>query len=108
LSLKPTIGNPGNPGSDGNPTQPAEALTQEGVLNVSEPDKIERAKIRSSWLDKMLADNKWTSYLDIASNGGPTYNTIRKYREGWLTARTRYVRQKLAEAFGCDISSVPE
>jgi hypothetical protein len=68
-----------------------------------------RAAGRCEWLDTMLADKGWTSDLEIKDHGGPAYNTIRKYRSAKPTAQIRYVRHKLATAFGLkEISEVPE
>jgi hypothetical protein len=67
-----------------------------------------RGKTRSEWLNLRRAKKKWTSDLDIQENGGPTYNTIRRYRSGAKSTRDPYVRQKLAEALDCEISDVPE
>jgi hypothetical protein len=67
-----------------------------------------RGKIRAAWLDKKRSDREWTSDLDIVQNGGPTYNPIRRYRSGRKSTRDAYVRGKLAKAFGCEISEVPE
>lgn len=68
-----------------------------------------RAKTRSAWIDQELAQRTdWTSDTDIAANGGPTYNTIRRYRSGATSSREPYVRRKLAGAFGCALDGVPK
>jgi hypothetical protein len=78
-------------------------------VNGRDEEKAERAKIRSAWLDHMLAQHKkWTSDTDIADNGGPTYNTIQRYRSGVRSTRARYVCRRIADAFKCEITEVPE
>ncbi len=68
-----------------------------------------RSKARGRWLDQQLSKkNGWSSDSDIASEGGPTYNTIRRYRAGRKTNRDLYVRKLLAKAFGCDVTDVPK
>jgi hypothetical protein len=67
------------------------------------------AKNRADWLDRQLSCRpEWSSDLDIHRNGGPTYNTIQRYRSGKKSAQEKYVRNKLASALGTDISEVPE
>src|SRR5947207_6662444 len=48
-----------------------------------------------------------TPDLDIEEAGGPTYNTIQRYRSGRSSTRDVYVRRLLAKAFNCDITDVP-
>jgi hypothetical protein len=73
-----------------------------------DPKDVERAKLRSDWLDQQLAQHKtWTSDTDIAENGGPVYNTIRRFRSGALSTRDLYVRRNLSKAFKCNITEVP-
>jgi hypothetical protein len=67
-----------------------------------------RASLRSKWLDQNMNKKCWTADAEISANGGPVYNTIRRYRSGKPSTRDRYVRHRLAGAFGCEISSVPE
>jgi hypothetical protein len=68
----------------------------------------ERAKRRSDWLDQKLAQHPtWTSDNDIAANGGPSYNTIQRFRSGATSTRELFVRKQLAKAFNCDIEDVP-
>lgn len=70
--------------------------------------QMQRVNTRSTWLDRKLSDKEWTSDLDIGQNGGPTYNTVRRYRRGQTSTRDAYVRGKLAKAFGYLVSEVPE
>jgi hypothetical protein len=103
---------------------PSDALTSDGepsfATHLKETQKrrdpslremgksvTKRGKARSKWLDSRRAAMGWTSDLDIHVNSGPTYNTIRRYRSGAKSTRDPYVRQKLAAAFGCKISEVP-
>jgi hypothetical protein len=69
--------------------------------------RTERGKARSDWLDRQLTARGWTSDKDIESSGGPTYNTIQRYRSGEESTRDRYVRGKFATAFACAIPEVP-
>jgi len=64
---------------------------------------------RSAWLKKQLAGHaSWTSDLDIEQAGGPSYNTIQRYRSGLKSTRDVYVRRLFAKVFKCDITHVPE
>jgi hypothetical protein len=76
----------------------------------SAPDSSDsdRSKIRSAWLDAKRVAKEWTSDLDIQNNGGPTYNTIRRYRSGTKSSQDPAVRLKFAKAFGCAFVEVPE
>ena len=68
-----------------------------------------RGKTRSAWLESTLTQHPdWSSDLDIAAHGGPSYNTIQRYRSGTKSTRDNYVRKKLAKALGCNIPEVPE
>lgn len=74
----------------------------------------ERAKIRCAWLDRMLAENGWTSDKEIergvehGKKPCPTYNTIQVYRSGRITTQIKGTRLKLANSFGCEFKDVPE
>lgn len=70
-------------------------------------NQARRGRTRSVWLEKRISGGGWTSDLDIASNGGPTYNTIKRYRSGRKSNRDVYVRGLLSRAFKCEISEVP-
>ncbi len=84
-----------------------EAVAETAVA-ASDPDKAERTKLRSGWVDQKLSQHKtWTSDTDIAANGGPAYNTIQRFRSGARSTRDLYVRRQLANAFKCDITEVP-
>jgi hypothetical protein len=79
------------------------------VAKGSDTSQAERSRVRSAWLDKQLSQPLGLrSDLDIANNGGPSYNTIRRYRRGATSTREREVRGLLAEVFKCQISEVPE
>ena len=68
----------------------------------------ERAEIRSAWIDRKLTEHsEWTSDTDIEANGGPSYNTIQRYRSGATSSRDLYVRRKIANAFRCSPEEVP-
>jgi hypothetical protein len=71
-------------------------------------NQSKRATTRSEWLDKKLIEKTWTADTDIEANGGPTYNTIQRYRSGKQSTRDRYVRIRLSKAFRCDPLDVPE
>ena len=58
-----------------------------------------RAEERSAWLNRENVRREWTDN-DIARHGGPDRKTIKAYREGKVTSRTSYVREKIAKAFG--------
>jgi hypothetical protein len=74
-----------------------------------DPEHAQRASIRSVWLDgRLVQHSEWTSDTDIAANGGPSYNTIQRYRSGASSTREMYVRRAFAKAFRCDIKEVPE
>ncbi len=94
------------------PTMPerSDVESAEDVGSVPvDPEKARRAKIRSAWLDERKARHAdWTSDADIVINRGPAYNTIQLYRAGAVHSRTLYVRRKLATAFKCDLTDVPE
>jgi hypothetical protein len=78
-------------------------------VSAQEADQASRAKARSDWLNQKLAQHKtWTSDTDIADKGGPTYNTIRRYRSGATSTRDLYVRRGLANAFECTVDDVPK
>jgi hypothetical protein len=85
-----------------------EVLTETGEEAASELQEG-RAVARNTWLDQQLLQHAdWTSDKDIEGSGGPTYNTIKRYRTGAPSTRDRYVRRLLAKACGCNISAVPE
>jgi hypothetical protein len=76
--------------------------------DIGNPERAERAKTRSDWLDQKLAQHSaWTSDADIAGHGGPAYNTIQRYRRGALSTRDLYVRRQLAKALKCETTEVP-
>jgi hypothetical protein len=78
------------------------------VESDSAKKQTKRGKTRSAWLDEQITLKQWSSDTDIATNSGPTYNTIQRYRSGEKSTRETYVRGRLAKAFGCLISEVPE
>jgi hypothetical protein len=83
------------------------ANAAEIMIDSCGPAMLARAKLRSDWLDEQLAQHKeWTSDTFSAANGGPSYNTIRRYRSGAVSTREPSVRRQLAVAFKCDISDV--
>jgi hypothetical protein len=85
------------------------ALDDRLVINAkSDAEQLERAKRRSDWLNERLTKPNLTSDTDIAASGGPTYNTLRRYRTGKRSTRDRYVRHLIAKVFECDITKVPE
>jgi hypothetical protein len=86
--------------SEGEPA--AVSIAQEAARNMQT-----RANLRSGWLDRERERREWTSDWEIYTDGGPSYNTIAKYRAGLVTTRLAYVRRKLAMAFRYDISEVP-
>ncbi len=67
----------------------------------------ERSQIRSVWIDKKMDEKQWTSIKQIAENGGPTANTVNRYRSGAITQQDRSVRGGLAKAFKCPLAEVP-
>lgn len=73
-------------------------------------EEINRAKIRSAWLnDKLAASEDLSSDYQIAgTHKGPTYNTIRRWRTGKKSSRDLEVRKGFATVFNCDIRDVPE
>lgn len=79
------------------------------IVEVEDLDVLaSRQETRVRWLDEQLSCKNWSSDLDIAANGGPSYNTVGRFRTGKLSAQDRYVRGKLAAAFGCKLGDVPE
>jgi hypothetical protein len=78
------------------------------AATLPDDDQAQRAQTRSEWLNQKLVDNRWTADTDIAANGGPTYNTIRRYRSGKRSTRDSYVRLALSKAFRSEFSDVPE
>ncbi|HYL36593.1 MAG TPA: hypothetical protein VEV17_11825 [Bryobacteraceae bacterium] len=94
--------------------QSADEMTEIGPAfserpsDAPDPSDTDRGKIRSAWLDTTRVAKVWTSDLDIQNNGGPTYNTIQRFRSGKKSTRDDYVRARLAKAFGCKISEVPK
>lgn len=89
-----------------NPHKPAKRKHGKGPKNGKQVRL--RGETRSAWLDSRRAEKEWTSDLEIEAGGGPTYNTIRRYRGGTKSTRDAYVRQKLAATFGCPVAEVPE
>jgi hypothetical protein len=86
----------------------SEAPAEKGA-DAPASEKVECAKVRSAWLDQKVAQGtNWTSDKDIEDNGGPSYNTIQRYRSGATSTRDLYVRRGLAKAFQCEIAEVPE
>jgi hypothetical protein len=73
-----------------------------------DPSDADRGKTRSAWVDAKRAAEKWTSDLDIQNSGGPTYNTIQRYRSGKKSTHDPAVRLKFAAAFSCELIEVPE
>jgi hypothetical protein len=67
--------------------------------------EVKLSKVRSEWLDEKKGE---LSDLDIEKNGGPTYNTIARWRAGKKSNRDAYVRGKLAKALNCDLQEVPK
>jgi hypothetical protein len=53
-----------------------------GSGTASDKMQSKRRKTRSAWLNEQCSKKQWSSDLEIASHGGPTYNTIRRYRSG--------------------------
>jgi hypothetical protein len=77
--------------------------------NDPDPEQAARARTRSAWLNQRLAQHPvWSSDVDIGSHGGPSYNTIRRYRRGIPSTRDLSVRKGIATAFQCEVSEVPE
>jgi hypothetical protein len=86
-----------------------QAATPLGVAEEANNEQQRVAKNRAEWLDRQLSCHpEWSSDLDIEKNGGPTYNTIRRFRSGKKSTRERYVRSKLATALATNILEVPE
>ena len=77
---------------------------------VAPPDDNEakRGKARSNWLDQKMHDKGWTAGTALKGNGGPSYNTIRRYRSGKKSNQDRSVRSQLSKALRCSIEEVPE
>lgn len=67
-------------------------------------EQAKRSKARSAWLDQQIALEQWSSDTDIADHGGPTYNTIQRYRSGKESTRDVYVRGRLAKVFGVRVA----
>jgi hypothetical protein len=67
----------------------------------------ERSQIRSAWIDKKMDEMQWTSIKQIAEDGGPSANTVTRYRSGAITQQDRSVRGGLAKAFKCLLAEVP-
>jgi hypothetical protein len=68
----------------------------------------ERGRIRSEWLDARLKGEGDVCISKMAPKGGPSFNTVKKYRAGITTSQTKSVRAGLAKAFKCLFSEVPE
>jgi hypothetical protein len=83
-------------------------LKEARAAKQAEKEQAVRAKARSDWLDQTMIEKTWTADTEIAVNGGPTYNTIQRYRSGKESTRDRSVRLALATAFGCEVSAVPK
>jgi hypothetical protein len=85
--------------------------TEESISDVvtrPDLDEANRAAARAAWLNQKLIEKRWTADTDIAANGGPSYNTVQRYRSGKRSTRDPSVRLGLATAFGCEFSSVPD
>jgi hypothetical protein len=105
-------GESGVKGGDGSPVLAAEVITEIRLPHSdppvsADPSDADRGKKRSEWLDEKRGKKRWTSDLDIQNNGGPTYNTIQRYRSGVRSTRDAAVRLKLADAFDCTLEEVP-
>lgn len=85
----------------------AELVDMQVLDGTTARSDVDQATVRGAWLDLKCREKGWTSDLDIQNNGGPTYNTVQRYRRGIESTRDRYVRQRLARTFGCDFSEVP-
>jgi hypothetical protein len=91
------------------PTTNVTVVAGEAGTDKADPDRLGRATARADWIDRRLAQHStWTSDTDITANGGPSYNTIRRYRSGARSTRDLYVRRQLAMAFQCAVADVPE
>ena len=84
------------------------AYTELAVSDSSERSDVDRGKTRSAWLEAHCTAKQWTSNAEITRNGGPTYNTIKRYQSGKKSTRDRYVRLQFANAFSCEFADVPE
>jgi hypothetical protein len=85
--------------------------TEESISDVvtrPDLDEAKRAAARAAWLNQKLIEKRWTADTDIAENGGPSYNTVQRYRSGKRSTRDPSVRLGLSTAFGCEFSSVPD
>ena len=71
------------------------------------PEAKKTGRIRSTWLNAQLLQSGWSD-LDLAGNGGPSYNTTQRYRSGKLSNQDRQVRFKIANALKVAVSMVPE
>jgi hypothetical protein len=72
-------------------------------------EKATRAAARSAWLNQRLDIREdWSSDKDIEISGGPTYNTIQRYRSGATSTRELSVRKQFAKACKCDLKDVPQ
>jgi hypothetical protein len=90
------------------PARGKSELAAAGADSAAGKKQSKVGKIRSAWLDEQRSQKQWSSDLDIARCGGPTYNTIRRFRSGKTSTRDCYVRGRLAKTFGCEITAVPE
>jgi hypothetical protein len=65
---------------------PRESVVSSGE-GAADPTESTRGKARSAWLDSQITARHWSSDTDIAGSGGPTYNTIQRYRSGEKSTR---------------------
>jgi hypothetical protein len=92
------------PSPDGKSHKAASTAQRRGVTS-----RRGRAKIRSTWLDKKYFENSGLSDSNLHTKGGPSYNTMKEYRNGKITNQTRSVRGAIANAFKCEqLREVPE
>jgi len=95
------------PKEDRNAKKPVKRSQKQKTIE--NPRSVERrSKRRSAWLDEKCGEKKWTSDLEIQNSGGPTYNTIQRYRSGKKSTHDPSVRLKLATVFVCKLDEVPK
>jgi hypothetical protein len=84
----------------------AEVMSGEQIPGSSTSDSAHAdARQRQAWMD---GQHPGWSLGDWAGHSGLAFKTVQKYWEGITTNRTRYVRQRIAEAEKLGFPAIPE
>lgn len=68
----------------------------------------ERSSRRREWFNQLVVTLNTTTTKVSERPGAPTFNTLQKYLEGYVTRQTSSVRGKLAKCLKLSLSMIPE